>query len=215
MAIRNPPKYSDEPEDKQAFTASWNAIYSRTARAYDLAVKCLPVWKTWLRQAIPHIEGPRVLEVSFGTGYLLMQYAGKFETYGIDYNRTMVQTARKNLTRMGITAQLQRGNVLALPYRGESFHTIVNTMALSGYPDANKALSEMHRVLKRGAKLILIDINFPADGNWLGTKMTNGWKLAGDLVRDIDELLSQCDFDYTDEEIGAFGSIHLYVARKR
>ncbi len=116
---------------------------------------------------------------------------------------------------MGITAQLQRGNVLALPYRGESFHTIVNTMALSGYPDANKALSEMHRVLKQGGKLILIDVNFPADGNWLGTKMTNGWKLAGDLVRDIGELLRQFDFDFTEEEIGAFGSIHLYVARKR
>jgi ubiquinone/menaquinone biosynthesis C-methylase UbiE len=215
MAIRNPPKYSNEPEDKEAFTASWNAVYSRSARVYDLAVKCLPFWKAWLRQAIPHIEGRRVLEVSFGTGYLLTQYAGKFETYGIDYNRTMVETARKNLTRMEITAQLQQGNVLALPYRGESFHTIVSTMALSGYPDANQALSEMRRVLKQGAKLILIDVNFPADRNWLGTKMANGWKLAGDLVRDIGGLLRQFDFDYTDEEIGAFGSIHLYVARKR
>ena len=77
------------------------------------------------------------------------------------------------------------------------------------------ALSEMHRVLKQGGKLILIDVNFPADGNWLGTMMTNGWKLAGDLVRDIGGLLRQFDFDYTHEEIGAFGSIHLYVARKR
>lgn len=38
------------------------------SRPYDIGVKLLPVWKTWLKRAIPHIQGPRVLKVSFGTG---------------------------------------------------------------------------------------------------------------------------------------------------
>lgn len=41
------------------------------------------------------------------------------------------------------------------------------------------------------------------------------WQVAGDLVRDLDQVLSDHEFDYTDTEIGGRGSIHLYVATKR
>ena len=34
-------------------------------------------------------------------------------------------------------------------------------------PDAGKALKEMHRVLRDRGRLILIDVSYPADGNWL------------------------------------------------
>ena len=60
------------------FTEKWDSFYSRYAGAYDWAVKHLPLWKNWLKRAIPEIKGPRVLEVSFGTGYLMSRYADKF-----------------------------------------------------------------------------------------------------------------------------------------
>jgi methylase of polypeptide subunit release factors len=43
----------------------------------------------------------RVLEVSFGTGYLMTQYAGRFETHGVDINGRMVATAKENLLSTG------------------------------------------------------------------------------------------------------------------
>jgi ubiquinone/menaquinone biosynthesis C-methylase UbiE len=86
-------------------------------------------------------------------------------------------------------------------------------MAFSGYPDARKALGEMLRVLKPDGYLVLIDVNYPADGNWIGTRLTDLWKRAGDLVRDMRALFRERGLDYSDEEIGGWGSIHLYVAR--
>ena len=74
--------YSKEPENSIAYTKKLDKEYSTYARVYDVAVKLLPVWKTWIKTVIPHIEGDRVLEASFGTGYLLMQYANHYETYG-------------------------------------------------------------------------------------------------------------------------------------
>ena len=68
--------YSREPADKYAFTQRLDRVYGVFSRSYDIGVKLLPVWKTWLKRAIPHIQGPRVLEVSFGTGFLLTRYAG-------------------------------------------------------------------------------------------------------------------------------------------
>lgn len=207
--------YSTEPDDKEQFTQEYDRIYTIIAGIYDLAVKVFPVWKSWLKQALPHLQGPKILEVSFGTGYLLTQYADRFETHGIDYNEKLVSVARDNLKKKGITARLQRGNVESLPYDDETFDCIVNTMAFTAYPDGMKAMSELHRVLKIGGRLVLIDIHHPADRNWLGMRMTRFWAALGDIIRDMGAILRQFNFEYTDREIGGFGSVHLYVAEKK
>ena len=209
------PSYSDEPEDPRAFTRSFDAGYTRFTRLYDFAVKVLPIWKGWLRHALPHVRGPRVLEVSFGTGYLLTQLDAATEAHGIDYNARMVATARGNLLRASRSAHLARATVEALPYQDASFDTVVNTMAFTGYPNAERSLAEMVRVLRPEGRFVMIDVNYPADGNWLGTTLTNGWKAAGDLIREMDPLFDQLSLDYTHEEIGGFGSVHLYLATTR
>ena len=207
--------YSTEPTDKEQFTQQYDRTYTIIAGIYDLAVKFLPVWKSWLKQALPHIQGPKVLEVSFGTGYLLTQYADRFETHGVDYNEKLVSVARDNLKEQGIAVKLQRGDVESLPYDDETFDCVVNTMAFTAYPDGMKAMSELHRVLKTGGRLVLIDIEYPSDRNWLGMKMTRFWAALGDIIRDMDAVFRQFDFEYTDREIGGFGSVHLYVAEKK
>jgi ubiquinone/menaquinone biosynthesis C-methylase UbiE len=213
--LKQEPVYSNEPGDREGFTRQFDRTYTRIAGIYDFAVKALPVWKSWLGKALPEIRGPKVLEVSFGTGYLLTRYADRFETHGIDYNEKLLSVASDNLKKNGIAAELRAGNVGSLPYDDESFDCIVNTMAFTAYPDGSKAMSEFHRVLKPGGRLVLVDIEYPADRNWLGMKMTGFWIAVGDIVRDMDALFRQFDFEYTDREIGGFGSVHLYVAEKK
>lgn len=209
------PLYSKEPADTKAFQETFDKFYTKTARLYDLGVKILPTWKTWLMRALPHIQGRRVLEVSFGTGYLLMQYASKFETHGIDINARMVAVAKRNLEKSGNCADLKQGNVEQLPYVDEYFDTVISTMALSGYPDGARAMSEIRRVLKPGGRLILIDVNHPANHNWLGMRLTSFWRHLGDIIRDVGKLLEDHGFEYEDREIGGFGSIHMYICQKR
>jgi ubiquinone/menaquinone biosynthesis C-methylase UbiE len=212
--MRRPP-YSREPDDSKAFQETSDTFYTRTARFYDLGVKILPVWRTWLKHALPYIQGQRVLEVSFGTGYLLMQYADRFETHGIDINARMLAIAKQNLDKTGILADLEQGNVEQLPYENEYFDTVISTMSLSGYPDGERAMSEIQRVLRPSGRLILIDVNYPADQNWLGMRLISFWRLLGDIIRDVGKLLGDHGFDYEDREIGGFGSVHLYICQKR
>ena len=206
------PRYSEEPDDRQLFTDRFDRFYTRFARSYDLLVKVLPVWKNWLRKAVPNLIGPRILEVSFGTGWLMTQYVGRFEVYGVDLNDRMVTIARQNLRKMGLSANLQQGSVESLPFPDAMFDTVLCTMAFSGYPRAQRALSEMVRVLKPNGRVILVDINYPGDASWLGMTLTRLWIGVGDLVRDMRMLFDANRLSYTDEEIGAWGSVHLYVA---
>ncbi|WP_428267865.1 class I SAM-dependent methyltransferase [Haliangium sp.] len=207
-------RYSEEPRDHRAFTEAFDRFYTRFAPTYDVLVKVLPAWRTWLRRSLPHVVGPRVLEVAFGTGWLMTQYADRVEAYGVDLNARMVAIARENLRKKGLRAELRQGRVESLPYPDARFDTVLSTMAFSGYPDAHAALSEMLRVLAPDGHLVLIDVNYPADGNWLGTRLTKMWQRAGDLVRDLGTLLREHGLDCSDQEIGGKGSVHLYVARR-
>jgi len=207
--------YSKEPDDPSEYTNRLNNDYTKFARTYDIAVKALPFWKTWLKKVIPYIEGERILEVSFGTGYLLRLYAEGFETYGIDYNDKMVEIAQSNLREKGIQANLQQGNVESLPFEDEFFDCIVNTMAFTGYPNGRQAMSEIYRILKPGGKLILLDFDYPANRNWFGYKLVKLMEAAGDTLKDISGFLKAFSFDFSETEVGGFGSVHLYVAIKK
>ena len=218
MLLKVPEKkivYSREPEDSIAYTKKLDKEYSTYAKVYDVAVKVLPVWKTWIKTVIPHIEGNRVLEASFGTGYLLMQYANNYETYGIDFNNNMVKVARRNLSRKGVKASLQWANVEALPFPENYFDTVINTMAFTGYPNGKQAMSEFYRVLKEGGKLLIVDFDYPSNRNRFGYWLTKSMESAGDTIRDISKIVQAFPFEYTEEEIGGFGSVHFYIARKR
>ena len=207
--------YSEEPVNPEAYTSANDAMYSRFGTIYDFFVKHTSVWNAWIGPAIAHIRGPRVLEVSFGTGALLAQYAQRFETYGIDLNRKLVDIASQNITAAGPAIPLQVADVEALPFRRECFDTVVNTMAFSGYPRAELAMAEIHRVLKPGARLVLIDVGPPQDGNRWGRAATWLWSKAGDIIRDMDPLLARYGFTFTHQSIGGFGSVHLYIAQKQ
>ncbi|WP_232065460.1 class I SAM-dependent methyltransferase [Mycobacterium shinjukuense] len=178
-------------------------------------MKALPVWRRWIGSALPHIRGPRVLEVSFGTGWLLTRYAGNFEAHGVDLNERMVAISRRNLRRAGVTADLRQANVEALPYPDGHFDTVVNTMAFSGYPNGRQAMSELRRVLRPGGRLVLIDVGYPHDGSRLGRALVGVWKRSGDVIRDMSSLFESFGFDVYHEQVGGFGSVHLHVATKQ
>ncbi len=206
--------YSKEPENSEDYTKKLDQEYSKYSKIYNIAVKIFPVWKTWIKAVIPYIEGNRVLEASFGTGYLMMQYANNHETYGIDFNKEMIEIGKKNLSRKSIKANLQWANVEKLPFSDNYFDTIVNTMAFSGYPNGKQAMSEFFRVLKVGGRLLVVDFDYPSNRNRFGYWLTKIMESWGDTIRDISKILEEFPFEYSEEEIGGFGSVHFYKARK-
>ena len=212
QANRN--RYSPEPVNKQTFTAEFDQFYTRFAHLYELLLRIFPVWRRRITQVLPHVQGPRVLEVSFGTGYLLDLYDRDVEITGVEYNREMIGIARENISLRGRAVPLQQADVNHLPFQSGVFDTVVNTMAFTAYPDGKAAMAELNRVLRDGGRLVMVDVDYPLDGNRIGVLLAKMWMSLGDILRDMDPIFYEAGFEFVDEEIGGWGSVHLYVATK-
>ena len=209
-------KYTDISMIQSNYTDKMNKEYNWMAKGYDAFMTIFPLWKEWIKKVIPHIKGMKILEVSFGSGYLMTQYASNnYEIYGIDYNNKMLEITENKIKKLNITAKLSQGNVEKLPFPDGTFDTVINTMAFTGYPDGEKAMIELKRVLKRGGKLLLVDFDYPKNRNRFGYMIVKLWEKFGDIIKDINLLLTKYDFEYEDISVGGFGSVHLFIATKK
>lgn len=109
---------------------AFHLLYNEMAWSYDWVSGCVSLgqWRTWGRSALPLLSGPRVLEIAFGTGDILLDlHAAGFKTYGVDVSPRMVSLARRKLDQAGVDVPLIRGIAQALPFIDGSFDSIVVT----------------------------------------------------------------------------------------
>jgi ubiquinone/menaquinone biosynthesis C-methylase UbiE len=99
----------------------------------------------------------KVLEVAVGTGLNLPFYAAGLDVVGIDLSPEMVAIARRRADETGRDVDLREGDAHDLDFSDATFDTVVATYSLCNIPDPDLALSEMHRVLRAGGRLILVD----------------------------------------------------------
>ncbi len=99
--------------------------------------------------------GERVLDLGCGPGdgCALIARAGA-TAIGLDYSPGMIGQAR---AEPALTGRLTRGDAGHLPFADASFDKLVCTNSFHHYPHHLAALREMHRVLKPGGLLGLVD----------------------------------------------------------
>ena len=146
----------------------------------------------------------------------MSQYASdKYDICGIDYNEKMLEITQKKIKRINVNAHLIKGNVENLPYPDNTFDTIINTMAFTGYPDGDKAIKEIKRVLKSNGRLLLVDFDYPKDRNIFGYWIVRLWEKFGDIIKNINALMVEYGFDFESSSVGGFGSVQLFIANKK
>jgi ubiquinone/menaquinone biosynthesis C-methylase UbiE len=112
-------------------------------------------------------DGDAVLDVGCGPGVALRNYASsrRISAFGIDYSENMIETAQRRLKEAApdLEIEFRTASVVELPYEDASFDVVTShrcLMALLEWNRQQDALKEIHRVLKPGGTLVLMEGTF-------------------------------------------------------
>jgi ubiquinone/menaquinone biosynthesis C-methylase UbiE len=107
------------------------------------------------------------LDIGCGTGWAIGQLAklannnGTF--YGVDLSSKMIEKAQENFKDNPVIHFIT-ANVESIPLDDNLFDIIICTHSFHHYLNPGKALSEMHRLLKDGGKIYILD---PTADTWI------------------------------------------------
>ena len=124
------------------------------------------VWQRLLEAAALR-PGERVVDIGCGTGKVPVAAAEIVApggaVSGIDASAEMIAQAEERARQAGADVTFSQAAMEDLPFPDDSFDVILSCQALHHVPRDAKfaALAEMHRVLKPGGRLLLLDHGAP------------------------------------------------------
>jgi ubiquinone/menaquinone biosynthesis C-methylase UbiE len=136
------------------------AHYDRWADAYGRSRLLPSLQKKALAELRPRADD-RVLDVACGAGALVIEVAPRVErAVGIDLSDGMLEIARSRLAadvRGLANVEFLQAPSDALPFDSGSFTALVCTTALHHFPEPQRSIDEMARVLAPGGRLVIGD----------------------------------------------------------
>jgi ubiquinone/menaquinone biosynthesis methyltransferase len=156
------------PATKAAHVRS---LFSTIADRYDLITVVLSFGQDqrWKRRLI-RLAGPltclRVVDLACGTGDIArLASAAGADVTGIDITPRMIALARERTRESGLRRmRFLVGDMTAIPLPDNCADIVTTGYGLRNVPDLDKALAEIHRVLKPGGRFLSLDFNRPAIG---------------------------------------------------
>jgi ubiquinone/menaquinone biosynthesis C-methylase UbiE len=142
-------------------------------------------------EALDLLSNDRVLEVGFGGGYLLGRMASivaRGFLAGVDASRAMVDFSKgryRSLIKSG-RLELNYGIAESLPYPSGHFNKVCTINSLFYFADAQKAMSEIYRVLESDGRVVVCLTCKP----WIENKSFAGQEM---VLYEDDEVLQMLE----------------------
>ena len=143
-------------------------VFDSVAPRYDMMNDLMSMglhraWKAYTVLVADIRPGQRVLDIAGGTGDLAQAFARKVGSEGVvvhtDINASMLRVGRDRLLDAGVVLPTVVCDAEKLPFAPESFDRVSVGFGLRNMTHKDAALAEMHRVLRPGGKLLVLEFS--------------------------------------------------------
>lgn len=143
-------------------------VFDSVAPRYDLMNDLMSAglhraWKAYTVMVADVRPGMSVLDIAGGTGDLALAFAPKVGPTGTvvhtDINVAMLGEGRNRLLDAGLALPTLVCDAEALPFPDAHFDRVTVAFGLRNMTHKDRALSQMHRVLKPGGKLLVLEFS--------------------------------------------------------
>lgn len=147
-------------------------VFHSVASNYDIMNDVMSfgvhhLWKLYTMGMTGLRAGHKVLDLAGGTGDLALKQAKVVGEDGLvvlaDINAAMLEEGRDRVINKGQSKiiKISQCNAEILPYADNTFDCITMAFGLRNVTDKDKALASMHRVLKPGGRLCVLEFSKP------------------------------------------------------
>ncbi len=145
-------------------------MFDGIAHRYDLLNHLLSAgidksWRKVLIRGLAMYKPTDILDVATGTADLAIMAAGIEGTTvtGCDISENMLTEGRRKILRKGLEGRIRIYNSPAesLMFAGNTFDAVMVAFGVRNFADLGKGLTEMHRVLKPGGRVHILEFSMP------------------------------------------------------
>lgn len=148
-------------------------MFDSIAPAYDFMNRAmtLGIDRLWRKKAVRMVaaRSPRlILDVATGTGDLALELARSIPNSvitGVDLSEGMIRVGREKVEKAALADRitLQVADCLSLPFADATFDALTVAYGVRNFADIPAGLREMHRVLKPGGMVCIVELSTPAN----------------------------------------------------
>ena len=108
----------------------------------------------------------RILDIATGTGDLAIMAARQFpeaQITGIDISTGMLERGRQKIANLLLNKQIEllEGDSEAINFTDGTFDAVTVAFGVRNFANLEKGLGEMHRVLKPGGRVVILEFSKP------------------------------------------------------
>lgn len=146
-------------------------MFDQIAHSYDLLNHALSwgIDRGWRRKAIDRLgeyKPAKILDIATGTGDFAILSADRIhpqQIVGADISEGMMQVGRQKVEKRGLDGVIsfQKEDCMHLSFASDSFDAVTVAYGVRNFQDLDAGLREMHRVIKPGGHLLIVELATP------------------------------------------------------